>query len=61
MTENFNALIGMLVSGGQTSPDAFHIPVPVAVESNTAEAWEDFQKSQVCYDQEYATTVCGPL
>jgi hypothetical protein len=61
MNENFNALIGMLVSGGQQSSHYARIPVPVAVESNTDEAWQDFQDSQSSYEMEYATTLRGTL
>lgn len=61
MIENFNTLIGMLVSGGQHFPHDARIPVPVAVESDTDEAWRDFQDSQACYDMEYATTLRGAL
>jgi hypothetical protein len=61
MVDNFNVLIGMLVSGGQTNAPCRRIPVPVAVESNTEEAWKDFQDSQMSYDMEYATTLRGSL
>jgi hypothetical protein len=61
MIENFKALIGALVSESPQIPDCSHIPVPVACEFNTDEAWQDFQESQISYDLEYATTVCGTL
>ena len=61
MVENFNTLIGMLVSGGQHGQNYARIPVPVAIESDTDEAWKDFQDSQTCYDMEYATTLHSPL
>jgi hypothetical protein len=61
MIENFSTLIGKMVNGGQQSQDYPSIPVPVAVEFDTDEAWQDFQESQCSYDMEYATTVCGPL
>jgi len=59
--ENFNNLIGMLVSGGPQNQNCAPIPVPIAVESNSEEAWQDFQESQNCYDMEYATTLRGAL
>jgi hypothetical protein len=61
MIENFNTLIGMLVSGGPHKQNFAPIPVPVAIESDTDEAWQDFQASQACYDMEYATTLHSPL
>ena len=60
MIENLITQIGILVNDVQQSHD-YRIPVPVAVEFDTDEAWQDFQESQISYDLEYATTVCGTL
>jgi hypothetical protein len=61
MIENLITQIGILVNGGHQNHDYCSIPVPVAVEFDTDEAWQDFQESQNFYDMEYATTVCGAL
>ena len=60
MIENLITQIGILVNDVQQNYD-YRIPVPVAVEFDTDEAWQDFQESQISYDLEYATTVCGSL
>lgn len=61
MTDNFNSLIGMLVRGGQANQGCAPIPAPEAVESNTDEAWQAFQDSQMSYEMEYATTLRAAL
>lgn len=61
MVENFSALIGKLVGSVHQTHDHAPIPVPIAVEFDTDEAWQDFQESQSSYDMEYADTVCGAL
>ncbi len=61
MTENFNMLIGKLVNGGHAGRDPFSIPVPVAVECDSDEAWQDFQDSQMLYDMQSAVTVYSSL
>ena len=61
MIENLNTQIGILVNDGQQNHVNYSIPVPVAVEFNTDEAWQNFQDPQISYDLEYATTVCGTL
>ena len=61
MTENIDTLIGILVRGGHPKLGCTSIPVPVAVESDSEEAWQEFQNSQASYDQEYAITLRGPL
>jgi hypothetical protein len=61
MTENFNMLIGKLVHGGYIDHDPVSIPVPVAVESDSEEAWQDFQDSQMSYNKMYAASVHAPL
>jgi hypothetical protein len=61
MVENFNTLIAKLVRSGLQDQDHARIPVPIAVESDSDEAWADFQESESSYDREYATTVCGTL
>ncbi len=61
MTENIDALIRILVRSGHPKQGYASIPVPVAVESNSEEVWQEFQHSQACYDQEYAITQRGAL
>ena len=61
MTENLFKQIGILVSSCPQNQDYPRIPVPVAVEFNTDEAWRNFQESQISYDMEYATTQRGTL
>ncbi len=61
MIENFNALIGMLVSDVSHNQSYSRIPVPVAMESDSDEAWQDFQESQSFHDKEYAITLRSAL
>lgn len=61
MIENLIDQIGILVSSCPQDQSYSRIPVPVAVEFNTDEAWQDFQESQISYDMEYAITQCGAL
>jgi hypothetical protein len=61
MIENLSTLIGMLVRSDQQNQNSARIPLPIAVELNTDEAWQDFQESSRSYDMEYATTLCGTL
>jgi hypothetical protein len=61
MIDNFSTLIKALVNSGQQNPDDLRIPTPLAVEFDTEEAWQHFQASQISYDAEYATTLCGSL
>jgi hypothetical protein len=61
MTENFKMLIGQLVDGAYADRDAASIPVPVAVEFDTDEAWQDFQESQMSYYTGGAVSVFSSL
>ena len=61
MTDNFNTLIGQLVSGAYVECDAVNIPVPLAVECDSDEAWQDFQDSQMSYTTGGAASVFSSL
>jgi len=62
MDKDLKMLLAELVEGDTfVPPPASAIPAPEATESNSEEAWNDFQDSQLAYEKTFQDSKPGAL
>ena len=62
MDKDLKALVEQLVKGSDaTEPKAAALPVPEVSESDTEEAWNDFQDSQIAFERDFEETQRGAM
>jgi hypothetical protein len=62
MDKDLKDLLEELVRSGDAplQPETV-LPAPEAIESDTEEAWNDFQDSQIAFDRGFEASQKGPL
>lgn len=62
MDKDLKALVEQLVAGGTDTPQPVaKLPVPEVSESDSEEAWNDFQDSQIAFDRDFEESSRGAL
>jgi hypothetical protein len=62
MDKDLKALLAELVEGEDpTQTPVSVLPAPEVIESDSEEAWNDFQNSQFAYDQAFHKSKLGSL
>lgn len=62
MDKDLKALVEELVKGSESTEQAVPaLPVPDVVESDTEEAWNDFQDSQIAFERDFEESQRGGL
>jgi hypothetical protein len=61
MGNDLKSLVEELVQNGGTSAAAPELPAAEVVESDSEEAWNDFQDSQVAYEKAYQESLRGRI
>lgn len=57
MDKDLKALVEELVKGSEPGEQAVPaLPVPEVIESDTEEAWNDFQDSQIAFERDFEET-----
>jgi len=60
MDKDLKALVEQLVKGSDTPEQRVsELPVPEVSESNTEEAWNDFQDSKIAFERDFEETQRG--
>lgn len=62
MDKDLKALVEELVKGNETPVQAVpKLPVPEVSESDSEEAWNDFQDSQIAFERDFQESQQGGL
>lgn len=65
MSTDLKKLVEELITGGDEIPPADALPegglpIPEVIESDSEEAWNDFQDSQIAYDKSFLDSQLDP-